>query len=174
MTVGRWKWAFVVSLIVNLFLVAALVGGGLVINRHMRDFRKAMPMVAAWRDATHALTAEQRTRMYALIKSSALAGEDDMAKARAARKDAAQLAAQQPYDAVKMAILSEQARNYENDARSHIENALVEGMANLSPAERNVITQQLLRPSVRFSRFTHTPGQGDGADAASSSASASK
>lgn len=169
MTAGKWKWAFIASLIVNLFLVAALTGGCLVINKHMRDFRKAMPMVAAWHDATQALTPDQRKRMYALIKDAALSGEDDMAKARATRKDAAALAAQQPYDAVKMAVLSEQARNYENDARSHIENALVEGMADLSPAERNVITGQLLRPSVRFSRFTHAPG--DGSDTSSASAS---
>ena len=148
MTAGRWKWAFVISLIVNLFLVAA------------------------WRDATQSLTPDQRKRMYALIKASALTGEDDMAKARSTRKDAAQLAAQQPYDAVKMAVLSEQARNYENDARSHIENALVEGMADLTPAERNVITGQLLRPSIRFNRFTQVQGANGSAAAASSSSSA--
>lgn len=173
MTAGKWKWAFIISLIVNLFLIAALTGGSLVISKHMRDFRKAMPMVAAWRDATQALTPDQRKRMYALIKASALTGEDDMAKARATRKAAAELASQPSYDAVKMAVLSEQARNYENDARSHIENALVEGMANLSPAERNVITGQLLRPSIRFNRFTQVKDP-DGPPPASSSASASK
>lgn len=175
MTAGKWKWAFIISLIVNLFLLAALAGGSMVINRHMRDFRKAMPMLAEWRDATQALTPEQRNRMLALIKASALSGEDDMAKARATRKDAALLASQQPYDAVKMAVLSEQARNYENDARSHIENALVEGMANLSPAERNIITGQLLRPSIRFNRFTKVAGvDGQPVAAATASASASK
>ncbi len=174
MTAGKWKWAFIISLIVNLFLIAVLTGGFLVIDKHTRDFRKAMPMVEAWRDATQALTPEQRTRMYALIKASALTGEDDMAKARATRKDAAELASKQPYDAVKMAVLSEQARNYENDARSHIENALVEGMANLSPAERNVITGQLLRPSIRFSRFTKVENPNASVAASSSSTSSSQ
>jgi len=166
MAAARSNWALIASLIVNLFLLAALVSGIVVVNQHARAFRRAMPAVAALHDASRALTPEQRKRVFALVKTAALAGEDDMVKARAARKQAADLAARQPYNAVQVAMLSEQARNYENDARSHVENVLVAGMANLTPQERSLIAGQLLRPSARFSRFANQPANG----AASSSA----
>ena len=169
MATARSNWALIASLVLNVFLLAALVGGVMVVRQHARAFRHDMPGLAAWQEANRPLTPDQRMRVIALIKSAALAGEDDMAKARATRKQAADVAAQQPYNAVQVAMLSEQARNYENDARSHVENALIAGMANLTPQERTVIAGQLLRPSARFSRFATHDHDGPPAMAASAS-----
>ena len=155
---GKLKWGLTVSIILNLFLAAALAGGGYVVTRQMRDAQPALPVAQAWRAATKDLTPEARLRILNLIKQSALNGEPDMNKARDLRAQAVTLAGKAPYDAVQIAALSDEARGYEDQARAKVENSLIQGMATLSPSERSLVANHLLRASFRFRYFLMKPG----------------
>ncbi|MBW8882275.1 MAG: periplasmic heavy metal sensor [Asticcacaulis sp.] len=120
---GKGRWLLWGSVILNLFLIAALAGG-------------------------------------AYVKQSALSGEPDMNKARDLRAEAAKLAASDAYDAAKIAALSDEARGYEDQARAKVENALIQGMATLTPNERKVVANHLLRASFRFRYFLMKDGKG--------------
>jgi uncharacterized membrane protein len=110
-------------------------------------------MQKAWRNATEGTTREERHHIYLLTKAAALSGEADMEKARALRAQARALVSQEPYDAAQIAMLSEQARSAENDARGKIENALILNMKDLPVRERTFMLTTLLRASGRFDRF---------------------
>jgi uncharacterized membrane protein len=152
---GRWKWILGVSVALNLFLLAAVGGGGFVIHQNMKHYQKAMRGVNAWRAAVKELTPQERDQVFGLLKSASLAGEDDMGKARNLRVQASAVMSKTPYDAAQVAVLSEQARNAEDSARCKIENALILGMKTMSPKERVFISTQIMRPSLRFSRLGH-------------------
>jgi uncharacterized membrane protein len=153
LTETRLKWILAISLIVNIFLIGAAVGAGLVVKHHLRDFQRPLAMQKAWRNATEGTTREERHHIYLLTKAAALSGEAHMEKARALRAQARALVSQEPYDAAQIAMLSEQARSAENDARGKIENALILNMKDLPVRERTFMLTTLLRASGRFDRF---------------------
>ncbi|HTM79665.1 periplasmic heavy metal sensor [Asticcacaulis sp.] len=153
LTETRLKWIVAVSLIVNIFLIGAAIGAGFVVKHHLRDLQRPMAMQKAWRAATEGTTKAERHHIYLLTKAAALTGEADMAKARDLRAQARVLVSQEPYDAAQIAMLSEQARSAENDARGKIENALILNMKDLPVRERAFMLTTLLRASGRFDRF---------------------
>lgn len=156
----RWKVLIGLSLVLNLFLIAIIGGAAFVIHRHMHDLRQHMGgMAAIWAD-TKALSPDERTRIADVVKAAALTGEPDLAKARDIRNQAAQLAEADPYDAARITALSDEARGYEDDARTKVENNLIQGMAGLTPKERAIVANHILRASFRFRYFTLKPGQG--------------
>ena len=171
MTGGRWKWILGASLALNVFLLAVIGGGAVVISQNMKQYHKAMRGVNAWRASVKELTPAERDQVFGLLKSASLAGVEDMEKARSLRVQATAAIAQTPYDSTQATILSEQARNAENNARCKIETALILGMKTMSPKERAFISTQIMRPSLRFSRLGHTTPPGQGAGAASQAAS---
>lgn len=175
LTDARLKWILAISLILNIFLIAAAVGAGFVVKRHLRDFQRPFAMQKAWRDATAGTTEAERYHIYLMTKSAALTGEPDMMRARELRAKARSLAERTPYDAVQIAIISEQARNAESDARSKIENALIVNTKDLPARERAFVLNTLLRPIGRFDRFIQKDDKPPvtsqpGADASRSSA----
>ncbi|MFT4076703.1 MAG: periplasmic heavy metal sensor [Asticcacaulis sp.] len=153
LTDTRLKWILGVSLVLNIFLIAAAIGAGFVVKRNLRDFQRPLAMQKAWRDATAGTTDAERHHIYAITKAAVLTGEADMLKARALRSQARDLTGKTPFDAAQMAIVSEQARNAENDARGKIENALILNTKELSVRERAFVLGTLLRPSGRYDRF---------------------
>ncbi len=156
----KWKVLIGLSLVLNLFLFAAICGAAYVIHRHMHDFRHGPGGLAAiWAD-TRGLPPESHAHIAAVVKAAALTGEPDLAKARDIRNQAAALAATQPYDAAKVTALSDEARGYENEARAKVENSLIQGMSALTPTERQIVANHILRASFRFRYFTMKPGQG--------------
>ncbi|MGA9658260.1 MAG: periplasmic heavy metal sensor [Asticcacaulis sp.] len=150
------KWILAISLIINVFLIGAAISTAVVFKRYMHDFQKPIAASKAWRDATEGTTKEQRIHIYMLMKTAALTGEHDMAKARAIRAQAVDMVSKQPYDAVHVAMLSEQARSAENDARAKIENAMILNMKDLPVRERTFLATTLLRSSTRFNRFVRS------------------
>ena len=170
----KWKILIGLSLVLNVFLLAVICGTAFVIHKHMHDFRRTSGLAAIWEDS-RALTVDERAQVAAVVKAAALTGEPDLAKARDIRNQAAQLAQAQPYDAARITALSDEARGYEDDARTKVENTLIQGMATLTPKERAIVANHILRASFRFRYFTLKPGQGpDGNPEASSSSAASK
>ncbi len=171
---AKWKWLVGLSLVLNLFLIAAIAGAVAVVHHHMHDFRHSMGMAAIWAD-TKTLTPDERIHIAEVVKAAAMTGEPDLDKARDIRNHVAQLAGAETYDAARITAMSDEARGYENEARAKVENALIQGMASLSPAERTLLANHILRASFRFRYFTLKPGQGpDGNPAAAGQASASK
>ncbi len=156
---SKWKWLIGLSLVLNLFLVAVIAGSAYVIHRHMHDFRRTSGLAAIWEDSRD-LTVDERAQVAAVVKAAALNGEPDLAKAHDIRNQAAGLAAATPYDATQITALSDEARGYENEARAKVENALIQGMATLTPKERAIVAGHILRASFRFRYFTLKPGQG--------------
>jgi uncharacterized membrane protein len=159
---GKGRWLLWSSLILNLFLVAAIAGGAYVFNRHVNDIRPPLPIAQQWQEATKDMTPEARERICNLIKQSALSGETDMNKARELRAEAAKLAGDASYDAGHIAALSDEARGYEDQARAKVENALIQGMAKLTPDERKIVANHLLRASFRFRYFLMKDGMKEG------------
>lgn len=157
----KWKWLIGLSLVLNLFLIAAITGAVVVIGRHMHDFRRSTPVAQQWSEADKRLTPQSRLRIHAVVRQAALAGEPDLDRARDIRAQAAQLAAAQPYDAARITALSGEARGYEDQARAKVENALIQAMAGLEPDERAAIANHMLRASFRFRYLNKDRDRGD-------------
>ena len=151
---GTLRWALGLSLLLNLFLIAAGIGFCLVMQRHHADFNRTIPPGLLWEDASRHLTPAAREHVVTMIRAAALSGEGDMNTARDLRARAAKLAVADPYDAPRISALSEQARGYENSARAKVENALIAGMKGLPADERAAVANNLLRASFRFRRFS--------------------
>lgn len=156
MATGKFKWALGASIVLNVFLLAAMGGSAYVVNQHCKP-KSPPPMASTWDQATKAMPPETRARIKGLIKQSALNGEEDMNKARDLRAEAARLAATDPYEPARIAALSEEARSYEDQARAKVERALIEGMAALSPDERKLVADHLLKASFRFRYYLMKP-----------------
>lgn len=158
------KWGLAASLCLNLFLIGGGVGAAIVIHRQMHDFKHS-PMAVDHGHPVHNLSPESWTRIKGVMKTAALSGEDEMEKAQALRTQAAQLAAQDPYDTVKIVALTDQARSYETLARSKIETAMIQNMAALPATERATIAGFMLKPGLRYRRMIGketTPPQDQG------------
>jgi uncharacterized membrane protein len=147
------KWALGVSLVLNLFLIAAGIGAGVVVHHRMHDFRRPPPSSTVWSNTAKDLTPESRARILSVVKAAALSGEADMDQARTLRAQAATLAGKDPYDANAVAALSTQARVLEGKARDNVEDALIHGMAPLAANERTAVANRMLRPGFRFRRM---------------------
>jgi len=154
---ARTKWLLGGSLALNVFLLAVIGGGAVVIGQNMKHYQKAMRGVNAWHNAVRDLTPQERDQIFGLLKSASLQGADDMDKARQLRAQVTVVVRQTPFDATQAAVLSEQARNAEDSARGKIENALIIGMKTMTPHERDFISSQIMRPTLRMSRFGRPP-----------------
>src|SRR4051794_2904545 len=131
---GKLKLALGVSLAFNLFLIAGIVAGVLVIQHHVHEWQQHRPgqgVAQAWEDVEAKLSPEASAHIRQLVKTTALETEPDMDKARDLRRQAEALAAQDPYDAAKVVDLAEQARSYENMSRARVETALIQDLARL-------------------------------------------
>ncbi|EGF91287.1 integral membrane protein [Asticcacaulis biprosthecium C19] len=153
---GKIKWVLGASIVLNVFLLAAMGGSAYVVKQHCKSKAPA-PMASTWDKATKDMPPEAKARIKGLMKQSALSGEEDMAKARDLRAEAARLAATNPYEPARIAALSEEARSYEDQARAKVERALIEGMAALSADERRLVADHLLKASFRFRYFLMKP-----------------
>lgn len=154
---GKLKWALGASLIVNLFLIAGVVAGVVVIQHRVHEWqlhgRPGQRPGQAWEDVEAKLTPETAAHIRQLVKSTALETEPDMDKARDLRKQAESLAAQDPYDAARIVDLAEQARSYENMSCARVETALIQDLSRLPADQRKAVAGYILRPGFRLRRL---------------------
>lgn len=153
---AKLKWALGVSLAVNLFLVAGIVAGVMVIRHHVHEWQQHRPGPGAgqaWDDVEAKLTPEAASHIRQLVKATALETEPDMDKARDLRKQAETIAAQDPYNAAKVVDLAEQARSYENMSRARVETALIQDLARMPSDQRKAVAGYILRPGFRLRRL---------------------
>ncbi len=158
-----WKIAIGVSLALNLFLVGAVVGVLVVGARTLMeraDFRRdggGGRVFAAFQ----ALPQDRRQALRAMMREQAMDAAPDMRAAAEARRHAEQLMAADRYDASAVAAALTEARQAEDRARARLDSTLAARLATLTPQERVVFAQVMMRGPPRGPRGGRG-GRGDG------------
>lgn len=154
----KLKWGLSVSLLVNLFLIAALVAVLFNMNSLAHRFRKPMPTDLAWSNAQQQLSPQSQARLKAVVKAAALKGEIDMDQSRVVRQRMIDAAGEEPYDTARIEALAEQARALENQPRARIEGALIEDMAGMPVKERQAVARFILRYGFFYQKIIGRDG----------------
>ena len=131
----------------NVFAVAGAVTYGVNrdrIERKIEDQRRPGregPLAEVLADLDPAV----RQRVRAALRESALAARPDFEAARAARREAIDVAGQPTLDAARVQTLLEQSRAAEMRGRARLENGAVAVLGTLTPDERKALTPILQR-----------------------------
>lgn len=147
MTSKSLKIALAVSVALNLFAVAG--GVTYVVNRDRIERRiedqrrpgREGPLAEVLADLDPAV----RQRVRTALRESALAARPDFEAARAARREAIDIAGQPTLDAARVESLLEQSRAAEMRGRTRLESGAVAVLATLTPEERKALAPILQR-----------------------------
>ncbi|WP_425985420.1 periplasmic heavy metal sensor [Brevundimonas sp. TWP1-2-1b1] len=147
MTSKTLKIALAVSVALNVFAVAGAVT--YVVNRDrierkIEDQRRPGregPLAEVLADLDPAVQDRVRTA----LRESALAARPDFEAARAARREAIDVAGQPTLDAARVQSLLDQSRAAEMRGRTRLENGAVAVLGTLTPDERKALTPILQR-----------------------------
>ena len=147
MTSKTLKIALAVSVALNVFAAAGAVT--YVVNRD-RIERKIEDQRRPGREGPLAevladLDPAVRDRVRSALRESALAARPDFEAARAARREAIDVAGQPTLDAVRVQTLLDQSRAAEMRGRTRLENGAVAVLGTLTPDERKALTPILQR-----------------------------
>ncbi|WP_426024345.1 periplasmic heavy metal sensor [Brevundimonas sp. PWP3-1b1] len=147
MTSKTLKIALAVSVALNVFAVAGAVT--YVVNRD-RIERKIEDQRRPGREGPLAevlgdLDPAVRDRVRTALRESALAARPDFEAARAARREAIDVAGQPTLNAVRVQTLLDQSRAAEMRGRTRLENGAVAVLGTLTPDERKALTPILQR-----------------------------
>jgi uncharacterized membrane protein len=147
MTSKTLKIALAVSVALNVFAVAGAVT--YVVNRD-RIERKIEDQRRPGREGPLAevladLDPAVRDRVRTALRESALAARPDFEAARAARREAIDVAGQPTLDALRVQTLLDQSRAAEMRGRTRLENGAVAVLGTLTPDERKALTPILQR-----------------------------
>lgn len=147
MTSKTLKIALAVSVALNVFAVAGAVT--YVVNRD-RIERKIEDQRRPGREGPLAevlgdLDPAVRDRVRTALRESALAARPDFEAARAARREAIDVAGQPTLDAARVQSLLDQSRAAEMRGRTRLENGAVAVLGTLTPDERKALTPILQR-----------------------------
>ncbi len=159
MTSKSLKIALAVSVALNLFAVA----GGITyvvnrdrIERRIEDQRRPGregPLAEVLAD----LDPTVRQRVRTALRESALAARPDFEAARAARREAIDIAGQPTLDATRVESLLEQSRAAEMRGRTRLESGAVAVLATLTPEERKALAPILQRKGSARRAAAHGP-----------------
>lgn len=147
MTSKTLKIALAVSVALNVFAIAGAVTYGVNrdrIERKIEDQRRPGregPLAEVLGDLDPAV----RDRVRTALRESALAARPDFEAARAARREAIDVAGQPTLDAVRVQTLLDQSRAAEMRGRTRLENGAVAVLGTLTPDERKALTPILQR-----------------------------
>jgi uncharacterized membrane protein len=135
--------ALIVSLVVNVFVIGAVVGAfGMrhkVETESMRPPRSGNPIMRV----TEQLPEDLRARYMARMRAEGQNNRAKMAEARAARGEAMQAMSAETYDPAAAAAALARAREAEMVTRTSIEGAIVDFSRNLTQEQRRLIAQSL-------------------------------
>jgi uncharacterized membrane protein len=141
----RWKIILAVSLALNLFLLGAGVGVGVVgarlLGERVRQGGGGQRMTAAFQ----ALPQDRRQALRDIMRTQAMDAAPDFRAARQAREEAVRLITTEPYDANAVAAALAKARDADARARGRIDATLASKLAGLSPQERAMFARILMR-----------------------------
>lgn len=159
MTSKSLKIALAVSVALNLFAVAG--GVTYVVNRDRIERRiedqrrpgREGPLTEVLADLDPAV----RQRVRTALRESALAARPDFEAARAARREAIDVAGQPTLDAARVESLLEQSRAAEMRGRTRLENGAVAVLGTLTPEERKALAPILQRKGAARRAAAHGP-----------------
>ncbi|WP_295208470.1 periplasmic heavy metal sensor [uncultured Brevundimonas sp.] len=159
MTSKSLKIALAVSVALNLF--AAAGGVTYVVNRDRIERRiedqrrpgREGPLAEVLADLDPAV----RQRVRTALRESALAARPDFEAARAARREAIDIAGQPTLDATRVESLLEQSRAAEMRGRTRLESGAVAVLATLTPEERKALAPILQRKGAARRAAAHGP-----------------
>jgi len=141
MTTRSVKIALVASLLVNIFLIGALIGGATSI--HHRNARTIGP--PSMRIAGTELPRDERRAFRRALRSARAAAKPQIEASRAAREHAAYLLEQRVFDrsALDKALADSRAADFA--VRAQVEAAATTFIANLTPADRMRLAEAMRR-----------------------------
>jgi uncharacterized membrane protein len=151
---SRMKWGLGISLVVNLFLIAAVVAMLLNFNKYSNRFHhRPMPSDIAWSNAQQQLSPQTQAHLKDVVKAAALKGEIDMDQSRVVRQRMIDAAGQEPYDTARIEALAAQARTLEEQPRARIETALIEDMASMPVKDRQAVSRFILQHGFIYQKI---------------------
>lgn len=154
------KIALAVSVALNLFAVAGGVAYG--VSRAQAD-RKIEAQNKPGRQGPFgemlaSLPQDVREKVHTSLRESALAARPDFEAARAARREAVDVAGAPTFDAARVQALLEQSRSAELRGRAHLENDAIAVLGGLTPEQRKTLSPILQRKGG-VHREPHRDGQ---------------
>jgi len=141
---SRW---LAVSVALNVFLLGALIGVGLIAQKHLRPKPEASG--PALMHMIEGLSPASQEAARQILTDAALAGEGDMEQSRQFRQAAADLMLQPSPDPLAIQAEITKARRAEASAKDKIETAVISLLMQLPPAERQKVAEPLLRMPFR-------------------------
>lgn len=159
MTSRSLKIALALSVALNLFAIGA--GATLYVSQG-RIERQAEAQAPAQRDGSpmrliDRLSAEERPRIRAAMRASALAARPDFEVARDRRREAIALATSADFDPVRLEALLTESREADQRGRARLERDTVALLGTVSGPDRVVLAEILKKRRDR----NRSPGNGD-------------
>lgn len=145
------KIALALSVALNLFAAAALVTVTVGRDRvEQRVENQSKPgREGSFKAVLAGLDADVRDQVRARLRASALAARPDFDAARAARRQAIDLAGQPTFDPAAVKVLLEQSRAAELRGRARLEDNAVGVLSELEPDDRKALSIMLARHGPR-------------------------
>ncbi|AMX98612.1 periplasmic heavy metal sensor [Mesorhizobium ciceri] len=144
----RWIRGLVItSVVLNVFLASAFVGGAV----WLRNAKSGFSLESAGRQ----LPDQDRKAFREALRQVRVQSRQIILDGQQARQEAADLLQQPVMDKAALSAALERARNADVTVRSRLEQAIVDFAASTSPENRSVLAQALLRHMER--RATVTP-----------------
>ncbi|AMX96555.1 MULTISPECIES: periplasmic heavy metal sensor [Mesorhizobium] len=144
----RWVRGLVIaSVVLNVFLASAFVGGAV----WLRNAKSGFSLESAGRH----LPDQDRKAFREALRQVRVQSRQIILDGQQARQEAADLLQQPVMDKAALSAALERARDADVTVRSRLEQAIVDFAASTSPENRSVLAQALLRHMER--RATVTP-----------------
>ncbi|RUZ80756.1 periplasmic heavy metal sensor [Mesorhizobium sp. M7A.F.Ca.US.006.01.1.1] len=138
----RWIRGLVIaSVVLNVFLAGALVGGAV----WLRNAKTGVSLETAGRQ----LPDQDRKAFRLALRQVRVESRQIILDGQQARQEAANLLQQPVLDKAALSAALERARNADATVRTRLEQAIVDFAANTSPENRSVLAQALLRHMER-------------------------
>lgn len=148
--------ALFISLAVNLFAIGAMVGGLVIGVRMSSAMRSGPPPIFA---AASALPEARQDAYRQALRGEARHVRRSLMRAGEARRQAWSAIADEPFDPAAVRQSLKDAQAIEAQARTRLENRVVDFAGDLSLEERGALAEALSRPPVR--RHEGRDGRGD-------------
>ena len=136
------KIALAVSVTLNVFVLGAVAGGLIIGGRALQERREARAPVFAMAQSLDEATRERVTET---LRDTALTSREDFRAARAARREAVELASAETFDRAAIEAALARSHQMEDGGRQRLEASLLDLMADMPQAERQVLAPALAR-----------------------------
>lgn len=141
---GRMRLLLIASLILNVFTVGIGIGVFVTGARIAPPQSQRRPAPNIWR-AAESLPPAERDALRKVLRDKAAEVQPEMKSVRLARREAMSLMSQQNYDPVAVSAALERARAGEMHARGEIDAAFVQYLGHLTPDQRALVAEAMVR-----------------------------